>query len=122
MKTQSLPACQDLSMPARVVRISQLEGRLPSALIKEQPVRLLWRMSMPSVSDFRRTLFSLFLVLVVGALVVARGSAGQTKEAPIVISVDASEAPRRIIHAHLTIPAVPGPLTLYYPKWIPGEH
>jgi predicted metalloprotease with PDZ domain len=36
--------------------------------------------------------------------------------------VDASDAPRRIFHAQLTIPATPGTLTLYYPKWIPGEH
>jgi predicted metalloprotease with PDZ domain len=40
----------------------------------------------------------------------------------IAIVVDASEAPRKIFHAQLTIPAVPGTLTLYYPKWIPGEH
>src|SRR5207244_3212681 len=25
-------------------------------------------------------------------------------------------------HAHMTIPVNPGPLTLVYPKWIPGEH
>src|ERR1700716_3490239 len=37
-------------------------------------------------------------------------------------SGDASEAPRKIIHAQLRIPAKPGTLTLYYPKWIPGEH
>jgi predicted metalloprotease with PDZ domain len=41
---------------------------------------------------------------------------------PIEIYVDATEAPRRLLHARLTIPATPGPLTLYYPKWIPGEH
>lgn len=40
----------------------------------------------------------------------------------ITISVDASDAPRRMIHAQLHIPASPGMLTLYYPKWIPGEH
>ena len=40
----------------------------------------------------------------------------------IQIAVDATQAPRRIFHAHLTIPASPGTLTLYYPKWIPGEH
>ena len=38
------------------------------------------------------------------------------------LDVDASEVARRIIHAHLVIPARPGPLTLVYPKWIPGEH
>ncbi len=36
--------------------------------------------------------------------------------------VDATEAPRKIFHARMTIPAKPGSLTLYYPKWIPGEH
>jgi predicted metalloprotease with PDZ domain len=41
---------------------------------------------------------------------------------PIQLSVDLSEAPRHIFHAHLIIPASPGPLTLAYPKWIPGEH
>jgi len=40
----------------------------------------------------------------------------------ISVSVDATEAPRKIFHARLTIPAKPGTLTLYYPKWIPGEH
>lgn len=38
------------------------------------------------------------------------------------IEVDATEAPRRIFHARLSLPASPGPLVLYYPKWIPGEH
>jgi len=40
----------------------------------------------------------------------------------ITLAVDASDAPRKIFHAQLTIPATPGTLTLYYPKWIPGEH
>jgi len=40
----------------------------------------------------------------------------------ISIALDASDAPRKIFHAQLTIPAAPGTLTLYYPKWIPGEH
>jgi predicted metalloprotease with PDZ domain len=40
----------------------------------------------------------------------------------VALSVDASEAPRKILHAQLHIPAKPGTLTLYYPKWIPGEH
>src|SRR6201984_3654913 len=40
----------------------------------------------------------------------------------VTLSVDATEAPRKIFHARLRIPANPGTLTLYYPKWIPGEH
>src|SRR4051794_41135993 len=41
---------------------------------------------------------------------------------PIRLEVDAREAPRKILHAKLVIPAAPGPLTLLYPKWLPGEH
>jgi len=40
----------------------------------------------------------------------------------ITLSVDATHAPRKIFYATLTIPAKAGELTLYYPKWIPGEH
>jgi predicted metalloprotease with PDZ domain len=40
----------------------------------------------------------------------------------VTIAVDATTAPRKIFHASLKIPAGPGDLTLYYPKWIPGEH
>ena len=36
--------------------------------------------------------------------------------------VDLSDAPRNIYHSRLTIPVKPGPLTLVYPKWIPGNH
>jgi len=41
---------------------------------------------------------------------------------PIQLEVDAREAPRHIYHSRLVIPAMPGPLTLVYPKWIAGEH
>src|SRR5580658_9413380 len=40
----------------------------------------------------------------------------------VTLFVDASSTPRKIFHAKLKIPASPGDLTLYYPKWIPGEH
>jgi predicted metalloprotease with PDZ domain len=40
----------------------------------------------------------------------------------VTLTVDATDAQRKIFHAHLTIPAAPGTLTLYYPKWLPGEH
>jgi predicted metalloprotease with PDZ domain len=41
---------------------------------------------------------------------------------PITVQVDSTETPRKIFHAKLNLPAKPGTLTLYYPKWIPGEH
>ena len=42
--------------------------------------------------------------------------------APIELTLDATEVARRVLHVRQTIPVAPGPLTLYYPKWIPGEH
>src|SRR5438094_4833760 len=59
------------------------------------------------------------------AVVLAFGLALPVFAAPaphVTISLDATEAPRKIFHAHLTIPASPGTSTLYYPKSIPGEH
>ena len=44
------------------------------------------------------------------------------QEPPIKLEVDATDATRKILHAHLQFPVQPGPLTLLYPKWIPGEH
>ena len=44
------------------------------------------------------------------------------QSAPIVLHVDLRDAPRHLLHAQLEIPVVPGPLTLQYPKWIPGDH
>src|SRR5580704_5301082 len=54
--------------------------------------------------------------------------AGQTDStrhsptAPIQLTVDAREAPRGIFHSHMVMPVSAGPLTLFYPEWIPGEH
>ena len=41
---------------------------------------------------------------------------------PIRLEVDATDAPRNIFHVKETISANPGPLTVVYPKWIPGNH
>jgi len=44
------------------------------------------------------------------------------QKTPIALNVDATDSPRKILHARLRIPAQSGPLTLLYPKWLPGEH
>jgi predicted metalloprotease with PDZ domain len=41
---------------------------------------------------------------------------------PLVLQVDATHAPQRILHAQLSLAVTPGPLRLVYPKYIPGEH
>jgi predicted metalloprotease with PDZ domain len=41
---------------------------------------------------------------------------------PISLFVDATDISRGLFHSELAIPVQPGPLTLVYPKWIPGYH
>ncbi len=49
------------------------------------------------------------------------GVVGQSS--PLIqLEVDASEAPRRMLHTRIVLAASPGQMDLFYPKWIPGEH
>ena len=43
-------------------------------------------------------------------------------QTPVKLKVDASDAARRLFHVQISMPAKPGPMTLMYPEWIPGEH
>jgi predicted metalloprotease with PDZ domain len=61
----------------------------------------------------------LFRLTLLAAFPLAVASAAPT---PITLHVDLTDAPRKIIHATETVPVQPGPVTLVYPKWIPGEH
>jgi predicted metalloprotease with PDZ domain len=61
--------------------------------------------------------YGFLVIALVCQVYAATGSAPR-----ISLFVDATETPRKIFHARMTIPAQPGTLTLYYPKWIPGEH
>jgi predicted metalloprotease with PDZ domain len=70
-----------------------------------------------------RALGAVFIAVLAVATFAATTPATPPAAPPIVIiAVDASSAPRKIFHATLKIPATSGDLTLYYPKWIPGEH
>src|SRR5206468_4687399 len=40
----------------------------------------------------------------------------------ITLAIDARDAAVKILHVKESIPHPPGSLTLFYPKWIPGEH
>lgn len=57
------------------------------------------------------------------ALVLLTPSAGFAQgRLTMTLSVDATDAPRKMLHTKERIPVRPGALTLLYPKWIPGEH
>lgn len=62
----------------------------------------------------RRLPLLLLLILVPSVLRAA------VQAEPIELSVDAGEAPRKLLHARMRVPASPGALTLVYPKWLPG--
>jgi Peptidase M61 N-terminal domain len=38
------------------------------------------------------------------------------------VAVDATDAPRKVFHARMTMPATAGPMRLVFAKWLPGEH
>jgi len=62
---------------------------------------------------------SSIVFIVVFLLAVFADASGQTT---IRLNVDATQAARNLLHVKLTLPVTPGPVTLFYPKWIPGEH
>jgi predicted metalloprotease with PDZ domain len=68
---------------------------------------------------FAGVIFCVNLLLLPGGRCAAQAQAAAPS---IVLHVDLSDAPRRLLHAHLEIPVSAGPLTLEYPQWIPGNH
>src|SRR5205823_2889685 len=55
-------------------------------------------------------------------LVLAAPGRAADPPVPVELEVDLSDVGRRVVHTKLVIPATPGTLTLYYPKWVPGTH
>ena len=72
-------------------------------------------------------LLSLALALTLSAAVIpARAEVPVPVDHPypgtIVLQVDATNVGQQIFRLHAAIPAAPGPLTLLYPQWLPGNH
>ena len=45
-----------------------------------------------------------------------------TRSDPMTVVFDARKAPLGLAYTHMTIPVAPGPFTIDYPQWIPGDH
>jgi predicted metalloprotease with PDZ domain len=60
--------------------------------------------------------------LVFLASLLALAASAAFAQETISVTVDATKTRQKLLHTHLVMPVKPGPLTLYYPKWIPGEH
>jgi len=61
-------------------------------------------------------------LLPVLALCLAVPAAIAQSSSAITLTVDTTHSPDKILHVRESIPVHSGPFTLYYPKWIPGEH
>ncbi len=60
--------------------------------------------------------------LLVAAPLLFAASSLLAQKAPIVITADLSDAPRKLYHAEVDIPVKAGIVSLTTPKWIPGNH
>src|SRR6202051_3752925 len=85
------------------------------------------QLSWPDV-NYRESLFMLkripcwILLTIVPLLSLGVPAYAQDVQKSVRLRVDLREATKHIFHAKLSIPVTAGPLTLVYPKWIPGEH
>jgi hypothetical protein len=65
-------------------------------------------------------------VLLLGAVAAASAAEpGQVDKpyiGPITLVADATDLDHRVVRVQETLPVAPGPLTLLYPRWIPGWH
>ena len=63
-----------------------------------------------------------FCCAVIFSVILTASASAQSQKAPIQITADLSDAPRKVFHAEVDLPVRAGPLTLTTPKWIPGHH
>ena len=60
--------------------------------------------------------------IVLGLMMLAVTPCAIAESSRVTLDVDATDVSHGIQHAHVVLPVRPGPLTLAYPKWVPGEH
>src|SRR5579859_7810158 len=60
-----------------------------------------------------------------GAVLLAMATpcmAGAEPPGNVALTVRLPDPGQKLLYVHEAMPVTPGPLTLYYPKWIPGDH
>jgi len=73
-------------------------------------------------ANLRRNFYLHGAVILLLASISSWNASAQTTQEPARVAVDLRDAPRYIFHAQISLLVKPGPLTLVYPKWIPGDH
>ena len=71
---------------------------------------------------YRRFAPATSLAIALIALMPGTPALAQPSATAMTLDVDATDAPMKILHATLSMPRAGRRLTLFYPKWIPGEH
>ena len=76
------------------------------------------------VAPRRRALPLLLSAMLATPLAQAQTAPPQDRDYPgtLSLAIDATDLAHRVFHATQKIPVQPGPLTLLYPQWIPGNH
>src|SRR5271163_2568618 len=72
--------------------------------------------------SMRKRTAAVFVIAFIALFSTLGSLRAQSPGKPVRIAVDLREAPKRIFHARMEFAVTQGPLTLVYPKWIPGEH
>src|SRR3989442_2998382 len=73
-------------------------------------------------SRFGAVFLAAAFIIICGQFITTNANLDNSAASIIALNVDATEAPRKLFHTRMSMPATPGPMTLVYPKWIPGEH
>jgi predicted metalloprotease with PDZ domain len=76
----------------------------------------------PSLAARSATSLALALALALPARAAVPAPVDQPYPGTIVLKVDATDLSQQIFRVHMTLPVTPGPLTLLYPQWLPGNH
>src|SRR5579863_7282469 len=69
-------------------------------------------------------MFTLSGSRLIAAFMITTGTLGAAtaQQAPIRITADLTDAPRKLYHAEIDLPVKSGPVSLITPEWIPGTH
>ncbi|HEX4267082.1 MAG TPA: hypothetical protein VHY36_04290 [Steroidobacteraceae bacterium] len=58
----------------------------------------------------------------IGSVTCAAAGSVEAPPGPVALTVRLAHPSQRIFDVHEVMPVTPGALTLYYPKWVPGDH
>ena len=84
-------------------------------------LRSIFVLIMPWLMPWVMALFGFAMVPFVGAQTIPPPS-NTPYAGTLSIEVDLTDLDRKIMPVRQTLPVVAGPLTLLYPRWIPGTH